>query len=99
MTNRVTKAQLQAQVEALRHNAELLETEVARLRAELAAAEAKLAASAAPVKAVAAPVVAKPITVPRTTRPVFEFNPALPGDFARAAKLAREFKGCTRRCA
>ena len=147
MTNRVTKAQLQTQVEALRHNAQLLETEIERLRAELAARNerdttikgqqaslievlateyvaasgrdlaheadlraqrkqqlrADVAADEGEVaKPLAAPVERKIPTLkmaPRTTRPVFEFNPLIPGDFVRAAKLAREFKGCTRRCA
>lgn len=106
MPKRLTNAQLQAQIEALRHNADLLEVENARLRAEIEALRKSAPVVAAPVveaPVVAAPaagpiVVIKPLT-PRTARPVFEFDPSIPGDFARAAKLAREFKGCTRRCA
>ena len=33
----------------------------------------------------------------RTTRPVFEFNPNVVGDFARATKLAKEQGGSVRR--
>lgn len=90
---RVTKIQLQAEVEALRHNAALLEAQIETLRAELAAAEAKLA-KAEPAPAARTVTRVKPVT---STRRVFTFDPTVPGDYVRAAKLARENGGFVQR--
>lgn len=92
---RVTKIQLQAEVEALRHNTALLEAQIETLRAELAVAEAKLAkAEPAPAPAPAARTVTR---VKPVTRRVFTFDPTVPGDYVRAAKLARENGGFVQR--
>ena len=85
---RPTIASLRAELDSLRHNCNLIETERDSLRAELAALKA-----AAPVAAPSAP------TRPVSTGPkrVFEFDLKVPGDFVRATKLAQEFGGCVRR--
>ena len=44
-----------------------------------------------------AQTLAKP--TPTTQRCVYEFNPAIPGDFARAAQLAKANKGSVKRMA
>lgn len=77
----VTKAHLQAEVEALRHNNEMLRTQIESLTAELASLKA-------PARRV--------VPVPQL-RKIFEFDPMIPGDFQRACKLAKEFKGIARR--
>ena len=76
----VTKAHLQAEVEALRHNNEL-RTQVESLNAELAMLKAP----------------ARKVTQHQPLRKIFEFDPTIPGDFARACALAKEFKGVARR--
>lgn len=77
----ITKAQLQAEIEALRHNNELLRTQVESLSAELAMLKAP----------------ARKVTQHQPLRKIFEFDPTIPGDFARACALAKEFKGIARR--
>lgn len=78
-----TKAQLQSELEALRHNYDLLEAKVAQLDA----LQAQLTASSAIAAA------SKPLTYTRPTsmrgpRPRYEFDPTVPGDFQRAKALA-----------
>jgi len=77
----ITKAQLQAEVEALRHNNELLRT-------QLESAQAELNMLKAPARRV---VQHKPRTA------VFEFDPTIAGDFQRACALAKANKGIVRR--
>lgn len=86
MATKITKAQLQAEVEALRHNNELLRTQLESLKAELAA---KPDRKPAPVGSGVARL--------RTTRIVYEFNPNIPGDFGRARDLARATGGIVKR--
>lgn len=100
----VTKAQLQAEVEALRHNAQMLEAERDALRFRAEAAEVQLATlklsydamlvgqrpshGGSPTRSAATPAV----------RRVFEFDPEIKGDFERASKLAAAtVRGCVRR--
>lgn len=113
----MNKAQLQAEIEALRHNNELLRTQneslntdanaycakIATLTSLLDKAEAKIReyevaltnVNVAELKAkIETP--ARRVTMP-AQRKVFEFDPAIPGDFQRACKLAKEFKGVVRR--
>lgn len=103
-----TKAQLQAELEALRHNYDLLETKVVRLEEARDALQRQLAkaieqrneqldakhdalnaAADARIK-----LASRPQAFPR---PVFEFDPDVPGDFKRAVALARANKGIVRR--
>lgn len=96
MSTRTTKAQLQAEVEALRHNTALLEAQIEALRTQLADAEAKLAAVPAAKPAAPAPIVTR-VPTARGARQVFTFDPSIPGDFVRASKLARECGGSVQR--
>lgn len=105
-----TKAQLQAELEALRHNYDRLESKVVHLeemrdelQRQLAIVRAQRDESntsyvqlsregvAAQIAAISAP---RPQAFPR---PVFEFDPNLPGDFTRAAALAKANNGVVRR--
>lgn len=104
-----TKAQLQSELEALRHNYDLLETKVVRLeeardalQRQLAKAveqrNAQLDAKHDALNAIADARVARAASRPQAfPRPVFEFDPDLPGDFKRAVALARANKGIVRR--
>jgi len=77
----MTKAQVLAENAGLRHNNELLRT-------QLEEAQAKLAVFERPPTRV----------VHHKPRPmVYEFNPAIPGDFDRASKLARATNGIVKR--
>lgn len=82
----ITKAQLQAEVEALRHNNEMLRTQVESLTAEIAALKH-------PAKGQVLPRIIN--NAPR--RAVYEFNPNIPGDFKRASELARVNRGTVKR--
>lgn len=75
-----TKAQLQAEVEALRHNLNLREVEVAQLKQQLADI----------TNPVVRNVRLRPVPYSRVK---YEFDPAIPGDFARASTLARVNNG------
>lgn len=86
---RITKAQLEQQlaaaalrIEQLTAECNALTTECDQLRRQLRTAEAAEQYQAARLKA---------------TRPVYEFDPALPGDFTRASQLARANGGTVRR--
>jgi hypothetical protein len=92
---RTTTAQLRAEIEALRHNLELARSERDAALAECEALRAKPAAAPAVAVRRAAP---KP-AVRGTTRPVFEFDPSIKGDFARASRLAQAAGGSVRRMA
>ena len=81
-----TKAQLQAELEALRHNYDLLETKVVRLEE---ARDALNAAADARIK-----LASRPQAFPR---PTFEFDPDVPGDFKRASALAKANNGVVKR--
>lgn len=114
----ITKAQLQAEIEALRHNNELLRTQneslntdanaycakIATLTSLLDKAEAKIReyevaltnVNVAELKAkIETP--ARRVSQHAPSIKIFEFDPAMPGDFQRACKLAKEFKGVARR--
>lgn len=119
MTKTITKAQLQAEVEALRHNNEQLRTQlesartdtgaycakIATLTSLLERAEAKIReyevaltnANIAELKAAMVTTPARRVTPVPQLRKIFEFDPTIPGDFARACALAKEFKGIARR--
>jgi predicted nucleic acid-binding Zn-ribbon protein len=113
---RITIAQLQAQLEAERHNNDLLRTENESFRAEIDALSDKVIALNAVIDAASNKAqqyevaltnanvqdmhraLTKPVAAPvRGKATVFEFDPSLPGDFARASKLAREHRGVVRR--
>lgn len=81
----ITKAQLQAEVEALRHNNELLRTQVESLTAEIAVLKAKPQGQVLPR------------IVNNSARRVYKFDPEIPGDFQRAAELARVNRGTVKR--
>lgn len=88
----LTKAQLIEQLAAERHNNELLRNEVASLRAErLAALTAERDTLRTEVKAEIA-AFSRP-----AARAVYEFDPTIPGDFARASTLAKTNRGIVRR--
>lgn len=99
-----TKAQLQAELEALRHNYDLLESKVVHLeelRDELQRqlADARAQHDESNTSLVqhfvrAAQIPSRPRAFPR---PIFEFDPNLPGDFARAAALAKTNNGVVKR--
>jgi len=104
-----TKAQLQSELEALRHNYDLLETKVVRLeeardalQRQLAKAieqrneqlDAKHDALNAAADARIARVASRPQAFPR---PVFEFDPHTQGDFQRACALAKANNGVVQR--
>ena len=93
--SQLTKAQLAAELATERHNAELLATERERLMAELAAVKEQLAALS--VKTPVMPVHAQTSVRVSNLRKIFEFDPAVPGDFKRASELARQSNGAVRR--
>lgn len=104
-----TKAQLQAELEALRHNYDLLETKVVRLeelrdslQRQLAKAieqrNEQLDAKHDALNAIADARIARTASRPQAfPRPIFEFDPNLPGDFTRAAALAKANNGVVQR--
>lgn len=85
---RPTIAALRAELDSLRRNCNLIETERDSLRAEVAALKA-----AAPVAAPSTRT--RPVST--GLKRVFEFDPKVPGDFVRASKLAQEHGGSVRR--
>lgn len=103
-----TKAQLQSELEALRHNYDLLEAKVARLeelrdslQRQLAVAVAQrneqLDAKHDALNAAAdarIKLASRPQAFPR---PVFEFDPHTQGDFQRACALAKANNGVVQR--
>ena len=99
-----TKAQLQAELEALRHNYDLLETKVVRLeelrdslQRQLAVAVEQLDAKHDALNAAADARIKRALRPQAFPRPVFEFDPDIDGDFKRAVALARANKGIVRR--
>lgn len=115
MSTRVTKAQLQDEVEKLRALVDHLETTNAALKDQVAhlehAVQGAVAMSAdagrddelidqlrTDVQQLQAENAAlRAGQQQRVVRKVFEFNPALPGDFARAMNEARKHNGVVRR--
>lgn len=110
MSTRVTKAQLQDEVEKLRALVDHLETTNAALNDLVAALRAdaereglghndelidQLRIDVQQLQAENAALRAG--QQQRVVRKVFEFNPALPGDFARAMNEARKHNGVVRR--
>lgn len=113
MSTRVTKAQLQDEVEKLRALVDHLETTNAALKDQVAAQASEglghndelidqlridvqqLQAENEALRAENAALRAG--QQQRVTRKVFEFNPAVPGDFARAMNEARKHNGMVRR--
>lgn len=101
-----TKAQLQSELEALRHNYDLLEAKVVRLEEARDALQRQLTVAIAQrneqldakhdaLNAIADARIARAAQV--AGRPVFEFDPNLPGDFMRAVALAKVNNGVVRR--
>lgn len=104
-----TKAQLQAELEALRHNYDPLEAKVVRLEEARDALQRQLTVAIAQrneqldakhdaLNAAADARIARAASRPQAfPRPVFEFDPNLPGDFTRAAALAKANNGVVKR--
>lgn len=104
-----TKAQLQSELEALRHNYDLLEAKVVRLEEARDALQRQLTVAIAQrneqldakhdaLNAAADARIARAASRPQAfPRPVFEFDPNLPGDFMRAVALAKVNNGVVRR--
>lgn len=104
-----TKAQLQSELEALRHNYDLLEAKVVRLEEARDALQRQLTvaieqrneqldAKHDALNAAADLRIARAASRPQAfPRPVFEFDPNLPGDFTRAAALAKANNGVVKR--
>lgn len=103
-----TKAQLQAELEALRHNYDLLETKVVRLEEARDALQRQLAVAVAQrneqldakhdaLNAAADARIKRALRPQAFPRPVFEFDPDVPGDFKRAAALAKANNGVVQR--
>lgn len=84
---RLTIAQLTSELEALRHNYELLLTKHQSLQAEY---------DALPKPAPRGQVLPRVVSNP-SRRPVYEFDPSIPGDFKRASELAKANKGTVKR--
>lgn len=110
MSTRVTKAQLQDEVEKLRALVDHLETTNAALKDQVAALRAdaereglghndelidQLRTDVQQLQAENEALRAG--QQQRVVRKVFEFNPAVPGDFARAMSEARKHNGVVRR--
>lgn len=94
-----TKAQLQSELEALRHNYDLLEAKVVRLEEARDALQRQLAKAIAQrdeqlnakhdaLNALADARIKRAPRPQAFPRPVFEFDPDVPGDFKRAKALA-----------
>lgn len=96
-----TKAQLQAELEALRHNYGLLESKVVHLeelRDELQRQLTVAVEQRNALNAIADARIARAASRPQAfPRPIFEFDPNLPGDFMRAAALAKANNGVVKR--
>lgn len=100
-----TKAQLQSELEALRHNYDLLEAKVVRLeeardalQRQLTVAVEQRNAQLDAKHALNAIADARIARIARAaSRPIFEFDPNLPGDFMRAVALAKVNNGVVRR--
>lgn len=109
MSTRVTKAQLQDEVEKLRALVDHLETTNAALKDQVAALRADAEREGlghndelidqlrTDVQQLQAENAALRAGQQRVVRKVFEFNPAVPGDFARAMSEARKHNGVVRR--
>lgn len=117
MSTRVTKAQLQDEVEKLRALVDHLETTNAALKDQVAALRAdaereglghndelidQLRTDVQQLQAKNEALRAENEALragqqQRVVRKVFEFNPAVPGDFARAMSEARKHNGVVRR--
>ena len=105
MSTRVTKAQLQDEVEKLRALVDHLETTNAALKDQVAAQASEglghndelIDQLRIDVQQLQAENAALRAGQQRVTRKVFEFNPAVPGDFARAMNEARKHNGVVRR--
>lgn len=101
-----TKAQLQSELEALRHNYDLLEAKVARLEELRDSLQRQLAVAVAQRNEqldakhdalnAAADARIKLASRPQAF-PVFEFDPHVQGDFRRACALARANNGIVQR--
>lgn len=103
-----TKAQLQSELEALRHNYDLLEAKVAQLEELRDSLQRQLAVAIAQRNeqldakhdALNAAADARIKRAPRPQafpRPVFEFDPHTQGDFQRACALAKANNGVVQR--
>ena len=100
---RITVAQLQSQLEALRHNAELLSVDNASLRAEIAALRAEIAAlraapaslptqeeiDASPHAGITTPGDYAPTPQPAPVKPVSDYRTALLAAKALAMKTGK----------
>lgn len=88
-----TKAQLQAEVEALRHNLDQREAQITSLTERVAVQDAVIAQlrdkAARPAKH------STPRTAVAFPRPIYEFNPDIAGDYDRAKALAIANRGTT----
>lgn len=103
-----TKAQLQSELEALRHNYDLLEAKVVRLEEARDALQRQLTVAIAQRNEqldakhdalnAAADLRIKRAPRPQAfPRPVFEFDPHTQGDFQRACALAKANNGVVQR--
>ena len=68
-----------------------------RLRAECERLNAALTAALAYTDTLKQRIATPATPAPRATRPVFEFDPTIAGDYQRACTLARERNGSVRR--
>lgn len=103
-----TKAQLQSELEALRHNYDLLEAKVVRLEEARDALQRQLTVAIAQrneqldakhdaLNAAADARIKRALRPQAFPRPTFEFDPAVPGDFQRASALAKANNGVVKR--
>ena len=103
-----TKAQLQTELEALRHNYDLLETKVVRLEEARDALQRQLTVAIAQrneqldakhdaLNAAADARIKRALRPQAFPRPVFEFDPHTQGDFQRACALAKANNGVVQR--
>ena len=103
-----TKAQLQSELEALRHNYDLLETKVVRLEEARDALQRQLTVAIAQrneqldakhdaLNAAADARIKRALRPQAFPRPVFEFDPHTQGDFQRACALAKANNGVVQR--
>ncbi len=103
-----TEAQLQSELEALRHNYDLLEAKVVRLEEARDALQrqltvaveqrnAQLDAKHDALNAIADARITRALRPQAFPRPVFEFDPHTQGDFQRACALAKANNGVVQR--
>lgn len=103
-----TKAQLQAELEALRHNYDLLESKVVRLEEARDALQRQLTVATAQrneqldakhdaLNAAADLRIKHALRPQAFPRPIFEFDPYTQGDFQRACALAKANNGVVKR--